>query len=187
MKLNPDDPRLTAYALGELEPGECAAIEAELQNNAECRQAIEEIRRAANALSTELAAEPCPALRPEQRQKISEQTQPANVVKPTFWQRPWMATAGIAALAASVMLIIGAQLWLAPNKKPQETAVAKLTTPTTQPVVSPVPQPTVAPSDESKIQVVSAPPAERNQPGAVAMAATNVVFGSFDGSTNAPT
>ena len=60
MKINPEDPRLTAYALNELEPGERATVEAELNNNPECREAVEEIRRAAGLLSRELAAEPCP-------------------------------------------------------------------------------------------------------------------------------
>ena len=71
MKMNPEDPRLTAYALNELEPGERAAVEAELPNNPECREAVEEIRRAAGVLSRELAAEPCPALSPNNARRLT--------------------------------------------------------------------------------------------------------------------
>ena len=73
MNLNPDDPRLTAYALGELPETERAAIEAELQQSPECRKAVEEIQNAAKLLSQELASEPCPELLPAQKEAIAGQ------------------------------------------------------------------------------------------------------------------
>jgi len=111
MKLNPEDPRLTAYALGELEPGERATLEAELQQDPAGREAVEEIRQAAGLLSRELAAEPCPELLPQQREKIDARLEPANVIP--FPRRPWFGTVGIAALAASVMFVVVWQLWFA--------------------------------------------------------------------------
>lgn len=53
----PDDPKLTAYALGELEPAEHAAMEAALRRQPELRAALEEIRAAAAQLEAALAAE----------------------------------------------------------------------------------------------------------------------------------
>jgi Ca-activated chloride channel family protein len=55
MKLTPDDPKLTAYALGELDATERAAVEAALARSPECRRAVDEIRALAGNLTTELA------------------------------------------------------------------------------------------------------------------------------------
>ncbi len=53
-----DDPKLTAYALGELEGAERAAIEARLRDDPAAQAAVEEIRAAAAQLSAALADEP---------------------------------------------------------------------------------------------------------------------------------
>lgn len=55
MNLTPDDPKLTAYALGELDATERAAVEAALARSPECRRAVDEIRALAGELTTELA------------------------------------------------------------------------------------------------------------------------------------
>ncbi|MCH6551142.1 MAG: VWA domain-containing protein, partial [Planctomycetes bacterium] len=57
-----DDPALTAYALGELDAAEAARIEERLADDDEARRAVEEIRRTAEALTRELAAEPAASL-----------------------------------------------------------------------------------------------------------------------------
>lgn len=56
-RLLPDDPKLTAYALGELAGDERAAVEAALRQNPALRVAVEEIRAAAAQLEAALAAE----------------------------------------------------------------------------------------------------------------------------------
>jgi Ca-activated chloride channel family protein len=56
--LLPDDPKLTAYALGELEPAERAAINAALRDNPAARAAVEEIRALGAQLTAALATEP---------------------------------------------------------------------------------------------------------------------------------
>ena len=43
-KLEPDDPKLTAYALGELDEGERQKIEAQLAGNEEARKTVREVR-----------------------------------------------------------------------------------------------------------------------------------------------
>lgn len=64
-KLSPDDPKLTAYALGEIEDAaERAAIEAALRDDPAARAIVDEIRATAAQLEAALAAEPMPALMP---------------------------------------------------------------------------------------------------------------------------
>src|SRR3954471_24710179 len=58
LMLTPDDPRLTAYALGELDDAETAAVEAALRANPGLQATVEEIRGAAAQLEMALAAEP---------------------------------------------------------------------------------------------------------------------------------
>ena len=76
MKITPDDPRLTACALDELDGAEREAIETELQNSDECRREVEEISRAAALLSAELAAEPLPELPHAQQLAIEAKLKP---------------------------------------------------------------------------------------------------------------
>jgi anti-sigma factor RsiW len=54
----PDDPKLTAYALGELTGDERAAVEAALRQNPALRVAVENIRATAAQLEAALSAEP---------------------------------------------------------------------------------------------------------------------------------
>jgi hypothetical protein len=68
--------RLTAYALGELSPDDpaeaalIAEVEAHLADNPEARAMVEDIRRIAGLLETDLAAEPADTLTDDQRQAI---------------------------------------------------------------------------------------------------------------------
>lgn len=57
-RISLDDPRLTLYALGEMEPAERPAFEAQLAQDAEARAAVEEIRRTAALLGDALEHEP---------------------------------------------------------------------------------------------------------------------------------
>jgi Ca-activated chloride channel family protein len=64
-KFLPDDPRLTAFALGELEGEELAAVEAALRDDPAARAAVDEIRATVaqleSAFATEAAADKLPA------------------------------------------------------------------------------------------------------------------------------
>ena len=55
--LSPDDPKITAYALGELEASERAAVEEALRHSPAARAAVEEIRATVAQLTTSFAAE----------------------------------------------------------------------------------------------------------------------------------
>ena len=57
----PDDPRLTAYALNEMEPAERVDFETLLRQDEAARQAVEEIRATGALLATALEHEPAPA------------------------------------------------------------------------------------------------------------------------------
>jgi Ca-activated chloride channel family protein len=59
--ISPDDPRLTAYALGEMSDGERAAFERELAHDPAAQQAIADIRGLGGQLEAALATEPVPA------------------------------------------------------------------------------------------------------------------------------
>ena len=58
--MNNDDPKLTAYALGELDENDRRAIEARLENDPAGREEVAQIRGVASLLKEQLAAEPLP-------------------------------------------------------------------------------------------------------------------------------
>jgi secreted protein with Ig-like and vWFA domain/anti-sigma factor RsiW len=119
-KLFPDDPRLTAYALGELEGEELAAVEAALRDDSAARAAVEEIRATAGpltaALATEAAADALPRATPPLR---SAAIIPArdfskldsgplgNVIKfPQFkFPQLYYIVGGLAAAAVAVLVV----------------------------------------------------------------------------------
>src|SRR4029077_16339900 len=77
MSIDANDPRLTAYALDELDESEKAAIEAELAQSPEARAAVKNAREMATMLSDGLRAETAPQLSDAQR-----------VLLKRSWERP---------------------------------------------------------------------------------------------------
>jgi Ca-activated chloride channel family protein len=93
-----DDPRWTAYALGELDAAERAECEQILETNPEARAYVASLKEAIGTIETELAAQPAPALDELQRKRIEKAAQ-----APKRSSRRWLfggsaAAAGIAAL-----------------------------------------------------------------------------------------
>jgi Ca-activated chloride channel family protein len=111
MTLRPDDPRLTAYALGELEPSEIAMLVSELEQSPEARAELDAIRQTARLLEDELRDTPVSGLGSEHRGRIEHALRepapaPENVVplKPRR-RRTWIfATAA----ALPLLLAVGA-------------------------------------------------------------------------------
>jgi len=68
--LDPDDPCLTAYVLGELDDDACAQVERQLAENPASREKVEEIREVAGLLKSELAREVEPSLEPAHRAAV---------------------------------------------------------------------------------------------------------------------
>lgn len=101
-----NDPKLTAYALGELESSESALIEAHLAESAALRAAVDEIRHTAQLLSAEFAAEPMLRLTDAQRQAIQSPPQSAATSASVFRSpRAWVG-AGLAAAACLTVAVI---------------------------------------------------------------------------------
>jgi len=67
MKLSPDSPELTAYVLGELPPGQRAAVEAALAESPELAAEVRQLSLAAEMVREHLAAEPAVRLGTGQR------------------------------------------------------------------------------------------------------------------------
>ncbi|QDU98715.1 VWA domain-containing protein [Lignipirellula cremea] len=78
-----DDPRLTAYVLGEMEDAELASFEAELAVSPDLRAEVEKIREAVDLVGRSLGAEPPLQLTSDQRDAIARQAaDPAPVSVP---------------------------------------------------------------------------------------------------------
>ncbi len=116
MTLAADDPRLTAYALGELNADEAAAVEAELLRRPDLRAEVAQARRVAETLERELAAEEAPALTDIQRAQIEAEMAAAGPRRRTSRAWPWWAGAVAAVLligyAAAAWNVLG---WFAPG------------------------------------------------------------------------
>jgi exosortase/archaeosortase family protein len=70
MNITFDDPRLTAYALDELDEAGRSVIESEMQNFSECRHEVDELTSAFTLVRAGLTSEPMPELLPAQQQAI---------------------------------------------------------------------------------------------------------------------
>ncbi len=107
-RINPDDPKWTAYVFGELNESERAAVELELEVSEEARILVEELRFSAELTKTELReAVPVVPLTAEQRQKIRSS---ATAHRPRRWlgvRSPiWVAGLSVAAAAVIVLAVL---------------------------------------------------------------------------------
>lgn len=73
-----DDPRLTAYALGELAPAEVAQIEAALKSSPELQAVVADIRRASETISSVFLSQPSLQLTPEQKSQLLSEAESAS-------------------------------------------------------------------------------------------------------------
>ena len=116
--IDPDDPRLTAYALGELDEEERSEIEAALDASPACREAVEATLALAGRLEQELAEETPLTLSEERRAEI------ARRAHRTRWGRRH-----VVALAAAASLLFALGGWfglvhLARQQAPPQVDVA---------------------------------------------------------------
>src|SRR5262249_61716578 len=70
MSIDRDNPKWTAYVLGELDASERAALELELESSEEAREFVQELRLAASMMKDGLAVHADATLTPEQRFSI---------------------------------------------------------------------------------------------------------------------
>jgi Ca-activated chloride channel family protein len=109
MTYNPEDPRLTMYALGEMPEDEQAEFEAGL--DAEARAEIEAIRETANLLALELATEGTPSLTDSQRTRIEVA---AALPRPGARRFHWVMWA---AAAACFVALVSVMTWPAVRER----------------------------------------------------------------------
>lgn len=127
-QLLPDDPRLTAYALGELDPTEVKAVEQLLAASPAAQCALQEIRELAGLLTSELRDEPAPALTETQRAAIlggsaaMPAPRPATIPARTRGSR----TMWFASLATMAALCVVAVLVLPKSNRTSDRELAEL-------------------------------------------------------------
>lgn len=107
MKISKEDPRLTAYAFGEIEdPKERAEIEQALAANPELQAELESIRGMAELLSSGLSEETAPELSEFEKAKLEQNPEPESkrsLVR-TLLSWPVVTTATAAALVAFLLV-----------------------------------------------------------------------------------
>src|SRR5262245_4529418 len=117
MNINPDDPKWTAYVLGELNDAERVQVEKELESSAIAREVVEEIRLATDLLKHEFTQEQAVGLAPDQRRVITSVAEARQRVRPMF---RW---AGVAASVASGLLIVATLSVLSPQRSREASPV----------------------------------------------------------------
>ena len=156
MPIDPEDPRLTAYALGELEDDEKADLERLLSDSDEARRAVEEVRETARLLAETLAEEVAPGLSPTNWKTIERRAPASRSPSPSDRNRPgpWRKWAGYG-IAASLLVGFGASAgWLAHDvrKAPPAREIAMGPAPKSSPTLPPraLPAPIVVPESDAK-------------------------------------
>jgi Ca-activated chloride channel homolog len=109
MTCDPDDPRLTAFVLGELDPDEHAFVEAMLGESSECRQAVDEIRLTVGWLSSRLHDESETHAHPE---KLNHQPIVAGVPQPVVAARPRWRARRLMYWGVAASVLLAASLWI---------------------------------------------------------------------------
>lgn len=105
MKIHPEDPRLTAFVLGELSPEEAAAVESAIHEDPALQNEVEEIRGLQGHLSKELAFKR-EKLSPKHRENIRRSArQEARASSPVFRAKEALGVWLIPACAAAVLTI----------------------------------------------------------------------------------
>jgi len=106
--IQPDDPKLTAYALGALDESDRADFEARLEHDPAARRAVDDIRAAATILTQELAVEPSPGLSDGQRRTVlrrAHNSRRPGAYLPTAMV--WRIAAGLVVCAGLAWFLFG--------------------------------------------------------------------------------
>lgn len=145
MQLQPEDPRLTAYVLGELGPEDTAAVELAVAADPALQAKVAEMKDIQRLLTNRLV-QPTDKLLPRQRENIrrsARQADAAPKVIPFASLQPWLipaAAAAVLALATFILLRMPADKPLptaSDRPAPREIAQA----PAPAPVAPPAPAP----------------------------------------------
>ncbi|MBA3698987.1 MAG: von Willebrand factor type A domain-containing protein [Planctomycetes bacterium] len=160
--LTHEDPRLTAYALGELPVAERAAIEQLLARNPALRAEVDQIRALSGDLVRELATDlaETPSLTLPQRTSIAVAAQP----------RRWRAAVGwsvfTTAAAATIVFFIMPSIGLVGERSPEALAMTPMR-------ITSIDQPSTAAPQQETVRVVNHVPVEINISEAAVAAPVN--------------
>lgn len=189
---DPDDPRLTAYALGEATADERQAVELILAASPEARATVEETRVLARGLEEDFARENAAYQRAHARPVIA-----TNVIPfPGASRRRWRPAAVLAWKLAAVFVAVGSLVWIVGRRtSPGPIASVQHPAPTealpATPAESPEPAGNVnqslaaaAPTedvqtDEAKAEARSVAPAAAEPPPAASLQAPGSAEGLF--------
>ena len=94
-----DDPKLTAYALDELDPAERAEVEQLLREHPQAAAELAEVRSVATLLESTLRNEEAPPLSAEHRDAVLRAVPQAKVIAGPSWWRSWQGASVAAACA----------------------------------------------------------------------------------------
>ena len=134
MSIDRNDPRLTAYALGEMPTGDAAAFAAELAADPAARDEIRAIRAVADTVGDTLRTAEVPGLTAGQREAILS----CAAAPSTGRQRPPMRIWALRlAAAAAVLTLLGVLIW--PFVQPSDPGTAAGPNAPVPPAVSPAP------------------------------------------------
>ena len=174
-RINPNDPKWTAYVLGELDKAESEAVERLLESSEEARALVEDLRTASVALAEALDEAPVELLTPAQRASVRQaadsQTPRWFAVLPMRWALG-LASAAVIAIAVSVVVRM-------PEPASQIARVAE------RPADSAASNQPALGGDSSTVQpqVVSGPPRQASVPAA----GKSTQAAQASGSASAPT
>lgn len=139
MKLHPEDPRLTAFLLGELPPDEAAAVERAADADPSVRAELDESYRLQRVLMAALAPD-SKQLLPRQRENIRRAVRehPTAAQLVTFPERKRPALSRL--LPFGIAAAIGIVSWIAFRKPADDTPASVAATPQPPPATSPATQ-----------------------------------------------
>lgn len=115
MTINPNDPRITAFALGEMEEEERVKFEQEIASDPEILKSIDEINELAGFLSQEMSRESAPALTAQQKSHIHSQAGKPKPEKSSSWWGGIFTFPRFAGAMVLCALIIGVLILAQPN------------------------------------------------------------------------
>jgi len=110
MKIDINDPRITAFALGELKGDDAIEIARAVQSDERIREAVDEMRETSFVLLKSLGGGEAPMLTSSQREAIRRAgpviTDIASA-RDSVWKKPLLAGVGVAAAIALALYVVG--------------------------------------------------------------------------------
>src|SRR5690349_17013577 len=108
-RINPNDPKWTAYVLGELGEADRQAVERLLESSAEARALVEELEMATGVIAGALASQPSLVLTPAQRAAVRRAADSHSIGWFAPLQAPWGWAAGAVGVLAVLTLVVALQ------------------------------------------------------------------------------